>query len=252
MGVNMEWRKELELALSRMISSMAIDNSGQKTPGTVTGRHRRSAIDVLCRHPEIEQLLKTSDRWHLYSLTSGYPYSTEKLKSQLIDLVLGAAKRISVESAVCTCDKLFTGAAERNLPGFDLTFFVGIKLRKRWDIIPGLSAVPYKSFQQQFGRRERRPYDRIVFGLDPKDEKNITVLVNELRWGPIIVSSRGTTLKDPYPVEMRRTYNYNSFLLIGLLSVTLNCPFVDCGLQPKGCSLGGRLSGSTRRRRHLR
>ncbi len=60
--------------------------------------------------------------------------------------------------------------------------------------------------------------------MDSQGGKSITVLVSELRWGPVIVSSKGCTLKDPYPVEMILTYNHNPLLLVTLLAVTLNHP----------------------------
>ena len=40
---------------------------------------------ALTQHPVLAELLPTSDQWHLYSLSSGYPYNTEKLKSALTD-----------------------------------------------------------------------------------------------------------------------------------------------------------------------
>ena len=219
---NIGWREELEKALSALMSSKP--GLGQESAEAAVERHRQNATDVLSRHPALEDLLKTSDQWHLYSLGVGYPCNTEKLKSQLINLLLNTANRTGVEEAVHICDKVLTNAKKKNLPGFELTFFVGLKLTGRWDIAPGLYAVPYRSIQQQFGQRQARLYDPIIFGLDPKGEKDITVLVNELWWGPIIVSSSGRTLKDPYPVEWVLTYNHNPLLLIALIAITLNRP----------------------------
>ena len=64
----------------------------------------------------------------------------------------------------------------------------------------------------------------MMLELDPKSEKSITVLVSELRWGPIIISSAGRTLKDPWPVKMTPTCDHNPILLIALLAVTLSRP----------------------------
>ena len=197
---------------------------GQQSNEPAAERLRQHATDVLCRHLTLEELLTTSDQWHLYSLASGYPYNSEKLKSTLIDRVLKAANRTGVEEAVRTCDKLLTDARERNLPGYELTFFTGIKLTQRWDLAPGLYTMPYRLLLQHFGMRRGRARDYFVIELDPKDEKSLSVLVSELRWGPIIVSSSGRTLKDPYPVEMKLTYDHNPMLLVALLAVNLNCP----------------------------
>lgn len=212
----MTWRKELETTLSEVISSTAEEK---------VESYRQNAIDLLCKHSALKKLLVTSDKWHLYSLTSGYPYDTKRLKSELIDCTLKVAEKTSVGDAVRTCDKLLTDATDHKLPGFEFTFFIGIKLTKRWDITPGLYAIPYKSFQQQFGKRRALSYDPIMSKLDPKDEKDITVLVSELRWGPIIVSSSDKTLEDPWPIETVYTYsNYNPFTLIALLGIALNYP----------------------------
>ena len=131
----MDWRAALKTALSALISSSNAPR--QKSAEATIERYRQNATDVLCRHPALEELLKTSDQWHLYSLGVGYPCNTEKLKSKLIDLILNTANRTGVEEAVRICDKILTEAEKQNLPGFELTFFVGLKLNKRWDIAPG-------------------------------------------------------------------------------------------------------------------
>lgn len=218
----MGWHEELETALSALPSSMV--HPGQQSNGPAVERLRQHATDILCRHPALEELLTTSDQWCLYSLSQGSPYNTEQLKSELFDSVLTVANKTGVEKAVRTCDKILTSAVERNLPGFELTFFFGIKLTERWDIIPGLYAIPYKSIQQQFDKRQVRLSDSIIFKLNPQDEKNLTVLVREFRWGPIIVPSSDRTVNDSWPVETILTYVHDPLSIIALLAVTLNCP----------------------------
>ena len=117
----MGWHEELETALSALPSSMV--DPGQQSNGPAVERLRQHATDMLCRHPALEELLTTSDQWRLYSLSQGSPYNTEQLKSKLFDCVLTAANRTGIEKAVRTCDKILTSAVERNLPGFELTFF---------------------------------------------------------------------------------------------------------------------------------
>lgn len=191
--------------------------------------YRQKAIKVLRNHPELKELLTTSDQWYLYSLNSGTPYDTEKLKLELIDLILNATRKTGVADAVHTCNKLLTDAADQKLEGFEFTFFAGIKLTKRWDMAPGLYVIPYKSLQQFEKHRVEKhrvysSYDPFMLELDQRGEENIAVLVREFRWGPMIVSNSGRRLEDEWPVETIFTYNHNSFLIIPLLAIILNHP----------------------------
>ena len=217
----MAWREELEEALTALISSKA-GSAGQEENAD-TERLRRHATGILSSHPALRELLPTSDSWHLHSLGSGYPCNTEKLKSDLIDHVLLIARETGVETAARTCEEYLKCAAEPRLPGFELTFIVGLKLTTRWDIVPGLYVVPYPSLQQQFRRRRLRFPDTFLSGLDPSSKKNITVLVSELRWGPAITSAN-RSLSDSDPVTITLDFNHNPFLLIALLSVVLGRP----------------------------
>ena len=218
----MGWRAELETALSALISSMA--GFGQELAESTIERRRQNATDVLCRHPALEKLLKTSDQLYLRSLVTIFSHNTAELKSELINRLVATANRTNIEEAVRICDKVLTDAEKQNLPGFDLTSFVGLKLTKRWDIAPGLYAIPYESIQQELGQRQVCSYEPAMFELNPKGEKSLTVLVRELRWGPIIISSAGSTTKDPGPVKTIPTCDHDPILLIALLAVTLNCP----------------------------
>ena len=105
--------------------------------------------------------------------------SSRSCSNASFERVLDSAKRTGVEKAVSTCDTVLSDAAKRKLTGMELTFFVGTKLMERWNIAPGLYAVPYSVIQQQFSKHQQRfgkrlvspPYDPIVLELDPKDEK---------------------------------------------------------------------------------
>ena len=155
----------------------------------------------------------------------GIPFTTDKLLSELTDRLLDTAKTTGIANAVQTLDHLLTSAERRNLPGYELTLFRGLRLADRWDIAPGLYALPYPAFQQQLRRRVQRIPDSLLFRVDSKDDHSITVLVGELRWGPIFVSAGGRTLSDaPYPVQTVLSYNHNPILLVALLAVTLNLP----------------------------
>ena len=218
----MDWRAELEIALSALISPGA--GRGQKIAEGTIEKHRQNATDVLCRHPALEKLLKTSDQLHLRSLVTIFAHNAVELKSELINRLVATANRTSIEEAVRICDKVLTDSEKQNLPGFDLTSFVGLKLTKRWDIVLGLYAIPYESIQQELGQRQVCLYEPTMFELNPKGEKSVTVLVRELRWGPIIISSAGSTTKDLGPVKTIPTCDHDPILLIALLAVTLNCP----------------------------
>lgn len=218
----MNWSNDLKAALSALTSTMA---NGLAPNDTVGADVRRNDVaDVLARHPALADLLPTSDNWHLHSLTMGLPCTTERLLSKLIDRLFETTKSAGIENAVRTLDKLLADAEKRNLPGYNLTFFRGLKLTERWDIVPGLYALPYPALQQQLQRRIQLIPDQLMFGVDLKDNQSVAVLVSELRWGPIIVSTKGRTLSDPYPVETTFVYDHNPLLLVALLAVTLNRP----------------------------
>ena len=216
----MGWIEEFTAAVSACVTSRAA--TGHQGSAKATSDGRKKAAEVLGRHPTLRGLLKASNQWHLYFLGVGTPYDTEKLKFHLIDLVLKAVKRDGVEAAVDTCDRVLTDAASHRLPGLDLTFFVGLRLTGRWDIAPGIYAVPYALLQQQFRSLPGHAYDRFLLEFDPNGRKNVTVLVRTFRWGPIVVSSASQSLHDPWPVEIVMDYNYPTQLILSLLSVSMN------------------------------
>ena len=218
----MSWPSDLHAALSALTSTMA---NAVASNDTVDVDARRSAVtDVLARHPALVDLLPTSDNWQFYSLTVGVPFTTEKLLSELLDRLLDSAKHIGVEDAVRTLDNLLTLAERRDLPGYELTFFRGLKIAERWNIAPGLYALPYPVLKKQLRRRVQRIPDSLLYRIDPADAQSVAVLVSDVRWGPIIVPNTGRTLSDPYPVAMKLAYDHNPLLLVALLAVTLNRP----------------------------
>lgn len=218
----MSWRDDLEAAASALTPKMA---NAPLAPDTVAPNAMRNNVaDVLAKHPALADLLPTSKHWHLHSLSIGLPMTTEKLLSTLTDRLLDTAKSTGIETAVRTLDTLLAEAERQNLPGYELTFFRGLRLTDRWDIAPGLYALPYPALQRHLRRRVQRIPDSLVFRIDPNDSQSTTVLVGELRWGPVLVSTKGRTLSDPYPVESVLTYKHNPLLLVALLAVTLNRP----------------------------
>ena len=146
----MTWHKELEDALTALELHEA-DRDREEQDGSIE-RLRRDVTDAISRHPVLTELLPTSDQWHLCSLSSGYPYNTEKLKSALTDHVLRSVRDSGIATASRTFGTFLNGAAETCLPGFDITLFAGLDLSERWDIALGQYAVPYPTAQRQFAR----------------------------------------------------------------------------------------------------
>ncbi len=218
----MSWLNDLEAVLSALMSATANSQPENDNPGLDARRNRVS--EVLARHPALADLLPKSNNWHLYSLAHGMPCTTEKLLATLIDRLLDTANHIGIEPAARTLDRLLSDAEKRNLPGFDLTFFRGLKFAGRWDIAPGLYVLPFPMLKQQIRRRTGRRPDSLLYGIDPGDEQSVAVLVSEFRWGPVIVSTEGRTLSDPYPVEMNLVFDHNPLLLVALMAVTLQRP----------------------------
>ena len=221
-GKPMSWLNDLEAVLSIATTPTAYSRP-ENDAADVASRRSRVA-DVLARHPALADLLPTSGTWHLHSLALGIPCTTEKLLSTLIDRLVDTASHAGIETAVRTLDNLLTGAEERDLPGYELTFFRGIGLTKRWDIAPGLYALPFPMLKQQLKRRVQRIPDPLLYRIEPGQEHSVAVLVSEIRWGPVIVSTKGRTLSDPYPVQMELVFDHNPLLLVALMSVTLQRP----------------------------
>ena len=218
----MSWLNDLDAALSTLMSATANSQPENDIPDLDARRNR--VAEVLTRHPALADLLPTSNNWHLHSLALGIPCTTEKLLATLIDRLLDTAYHTGVEPAVRTLDRLLSDAENRNLPGFELTFFRGLKLTRRWDITPGLYALPFPMLKQQLRRRVQRLPDSLLYRIDPGQEQSVAVLVSELRWGPVIVSTKDRTLSDPYPVEMKLVFDHNPLLLVALMAVTLQHP----------------------------
>ena len=214
----MTWCKELEEALTVLEHDVAGPDR-EEDDGSFQ-RLRRDVTDVISQHPVLTELLPTSDQWHLYSLSSGYPYNTEKLESALTDHVLRAARESGIATASRTCEAFLNGVAETCLPGFDITLFAGLDLSERWDIAPGQYAVPYPMARRQFARPRGCFPDLSFFGLDHEVLKNTTALVTELRWGPAIADAN-RKLTDPDPMKIELANDRAPRLVVALLSVVL-------------------------------
>ena len=218
----MSWLDDLNAVLFTLMSANA--NSQPENDNPDLDARRTRVAEVLARHPALADLLPTSGTWHLHSLALGIPCTTEKLLATLIDRLLDTANHIGIEPAARTLNRLLSHAEKRNLPGFELTFFRGLKLTNRWDIAPGLCALPFPMLKQQLRRRVQRLPDSLLYRIDPGHEQSVAVLVSEIRWGPVIVSTKGRTLSDPYPVEMKLIFDHNPLLLLALMAVTLQHP----------------------------
>ena len=161
----MTWQKELEDALAALKRHEA-DRDREEQDGSIE-RLRRDVNDVISQHPVLAELLPTSDQWHLYSLSSGYPYNTEKLKSALTDHVLRAVRESGIATASRRCEAFLNGVAGTCLPGFDITLFAGLDLSERWDIAPGQCVVPFQTAQRQFARPRAR-FPQLSFWLNSR------------------------------------------------------------------------------------
>ena len=186
----MAWHDDLVTATRDLIPTIA--HQGLRKDDTAIKQARKKACNVLAKHPSLKSLLPKSVRWNLYKLSVGVPYNTEELLSKLIDGLLLVAQRTSIQCAVQLCDKLLKDSADHKLTGYQLTLFGGLKLCARWDITKGLYAIPYESLHQHLKIDEKGSiHDPIVSVLDQKNNKSITVLVSEMRWGPAIVPREG-------------------------------------------------------------
>ena len=242
----MTWQKELQDALAALKRHES-DRDREEQDGSVE-RLRRDANDVISQHPVLAELLPTSDQWHLYSLSSGYPYNTEQLKSALTDHVLRAVEESGVAAASRRCEAFLRGAAETCLPGFDITLFAGLDLSERWDIAPGQYLVPYQTAQRQFARPRARFPQLSFIGFDTDVLNNTTALVTELRWGPAITDAN-RKLTDPDPMKIELAYDRAPLLAVALLG-RARPPVAGCRHHIQIRSLDRRLPGPRGWRRH--
>ena len=215
----MAWHQNLEAAILE-VKSATVDLTARNRDIAIRKR-RKDAADTLRTHPKLKDLLPKSDRWRLHKLDLGRPFSTEGLLSHLIDSLLAYAERTGIERAARHCDTLLTGAAASELPGYELTFFEGLKIDRRWELAEGLYAAPYEAVREKLRPRLIRRYDPFALRMDPENMNSLTVLVREFRWGPAIVSSTGRTPSARFGPEIFPTIDHGPMPIVALLAVTL-------------------------------
>ena len=222
---NMAWRENLSGAILEVKSVMA-GPAGSKRDAAIR-QSRMDAAGILEAHPALKDWLPTSDRWALQMPGLGIPFNTERLLSKLIDGLFDSVERAGIERAVRDCDELLTAARDAQLPGYELTFFDGLKVSGRWNLAPGLYVAPYETARKQLSGGLGLRYDPFELPLEPEETKSLTALVRKFRWGLVIGSSTartGSTLSDPSLNEITPTFNHDPMLLVALLSATLRLP----------------------------
>ena len=219
---NTVWCNELLSCLTQ------IENDSQE--------NRQDAIEVIGRHPILEELLKNNEYWYLYMNGLPYPQDTDQIKSKLLDGIETVTERSNLKQAVETCDMIVTASDTCELPGYDIVFFIGLKLKSRWDIARGLFAIPYKEMGKYFGESFVNMADEVLFGKVEQvllnkiffDMDSVSVLINELEWGPVIIDVNSID-EESFPLEKKYIESYNLEFVIEMFGVLMNLPLLVVG-----------------------
>ena len=147
-----------------------------------------AAMMVLSRHPEIGRFSgnrSESGEYALIGLRSGSMAASKSLPMELLSRLVRNAARVGVRKSVENLSRILVQSSEINLPGFEATIVLGMRLHERWDIIDGIYAIPYRDFEAQFDTLARSYYSQIPNQIATHG-KSVGVLIREFRWGPAL------------------------------------------------------------------
>ena len=187
--------------------------------------------NLLYRHPTMSTLIGKSGCTEiefglcgLHSLVQ-FPGSEQFVRS-LIERVLHFSVIFGEIEGAKRLDEALRVGAERGLSGYEVTFFSGLHLDEPWDVVPGLSLMPYEIYRQQLDELGRYGYDSCLGRALWRDEAgaspSVSALIRRFKWGPAF--SRG---KPAFTKEYEYEYG-DEFLesgsLIDLLSTITELP----------------------------
>ena len=148
------------------------------------------AISALRCHPALKDFLSDanqSDSVQVIGLSSGmtWPRPDELIRYLLARLVRSALAS-GVETAVERIDH-FLGVATGDLPGFEATFVVGLRLDGPWRIADGARAISYDRFERRLPAAALPVYSGMLSERNPPRHL-LFVLLRECEWGPAIAA----------------------------------------------------------------
>ena len=142
------------------------------------------------------------------------------LKALALNLVKLTVKTDGKDSAQ-TLDRFLRLGKQRELQGYAVTLFYGLKLHERVDIGIGTFIAPYEDVAQVYELPDRLTEMMAKSSL-PNDGESITALVREFKWGALV----------PSPPRERRDLDWNidylflgnSEIVLSILSVAIQGP----------------------------
>ena len=150
-------------------------------------------VNLLRRHPAVSKLIGESGCTEVeYGLSGLHTMihfaGREQFLRSLIERVLHFSVVWGEMDGAKRFDEALRMGAGRGLPGHEVTFFSGLDLGGPWQVVPGLSLMPYESFRQQLDVMGRYGYDSSLgkvlwqdeFGVRPA----VAVLMRRFKWGP--------------------------------------------------------------------
>ena len=151
------------------------------------------AIDVIREHPVIHQALDDPEEDKAVYFVSPYRSFRVELKTLALGLTKLAIKTNGLNAAKSLHSFLTLGEA-RELKGYEVTLYYGLKLDRHLDIAPGAFLAPYEDVKDIYGSipaLELEYLHKAIQPTHPLDEapQSIAALVRELAWGPAITSA---------------------------------------------------------------
>ena len=197
------------------------------------------AVRLICGRPEIVELFERTEGPEEFALSGlRTSYISGDRRSFVLELVarlVRSAVLVGVPNTVSRFEEMLERGAAKALPGLEATFVSGLGLRERWDIVQGLSAVPYDEYRQsELISFAAFAYDGFVREASNTDDSGrmppVAVILQEFRWGPAI--SRGYAWPDiRYRGNGGEPFDMAS--LVNLLSVVGEAPLNVVGRQAR-------------------
>lgn len=183
------------------------------------------AVRLICERPEVAAVLGDkgeADEFALQGLRSGYTKADQReFALAIIARLVCSATLSGVPETVRRFEDVLERSAAKDLPGWEATFISGLNLEGRWDIAEGLFALPYDEYRREHLRSMAAPiFDFMLQRAgnveSSVEESPITVILQEIRWGPAVAAGFGST-EIMYPGFGGKAVDVAS--LVNLLSV---------------------------------
>ena len=143
------------------------------------------------------------------------------LKSELWDRFDSIVKRSGLAEAVDVFKRAKSALDKGKPPGYGVVFFAGLKLESRWDITPGLFAIPYDEIWSYCSENLKQSVEFVLFdqpaiGSTFFNREHVTVLMTALDWDSLISEGNLVAQNDlRFQIEIMETVVDRGLLIVG-------------------------------------